>query len=60
MRMLTGIRNCTLLIATIGSLASCQAFKKKQEKSSVTGWAYNDKKTGGFTVAKPKDIKTGP
>lgn len=60
MRMLTGLRNCTLLIATVGSLASCKAFKKKQEKSSVTGWAYNDKKTGGFTVAKPKDIKTGP
>ena len=58
--MLTGLRNCTLLIATVGSLASCNAFKKKQEKSSVTGWAYNDKKTGGFTVAKPKDIKTGP
>ncbi|MCU0321145.1 MAG: SUMF1/EgtB/PvdO family nonheme iron enzyme, partial [Chitinophagaceae bacterium] len=58
--MITGIRNCTLLAATIGLLASCNSLKKKQDKSSVTGWAYNDKKTGGFTVAKPKDIKTGP
>jgi gliding motility-associated lipoprotein GldJ len=58
--MLMGIRNYALLVATVGSLAACNALKKKQEKSAVTGWAYNDKKTGGFTVAKPKDIKTGP
>lgn len=60
MRMLTGIRNLTLLITTIGLTSSCKIFKKKQETSSVTGWAYNDKKLSGFNVAKPKDIKTGP
>jgi len=60
MRISTGIRNCTLLLATISILSSCNAIKKKQQKSDVTGWAYNDKKTGGFTVAKPKNIKTAP
>jgi len=57
MRMFTGIRNLTLLLTVISLTSSC---KKKQAASSVTGWAYNDKKMGGFAVAKPKDIKTGP
>lgn len=60
MRIVTGLKNSTLLIATIASLASCNVLKKKQEKSDVTGWAYNDKKNGGFTVAKAKNIKTAP
>lgn len=52
------LRNCTLLLATLGSFAAC---KPKQAKSDVTGWNYNDgKKSSGFYVAKPKDIKTGP
>ncbi|HNN31667.1 MAG TPA: gliding motility lipoprotein GldJ, partial [Chitinophagaceae bacterium] len=60
MRILTGLKNSALLVATLGILASCNSFKKKQQKSDVTGWAYNDKKNGGFTVAKPKNIKTAP
>ncbi|RFM29659.1 SUMF1/EgtB/PvdO family nonheme iron enzyme [Deminuibacter soli] len=55
--MLTGLRKYAILIATAGSLASCH---KKKDKSDVTGWNYNDKDRGGFFVAKPKDIKTGP
>lgn len=58
--MLTRLRNCTFLILSLGVLGSCNLFKKKTEKSGVTGWNYNDKTQGGFNVAKPKDIKTGP
>lgn len=61
MQMLTGLRNCTMLLAAVGFLASCnKSTSRNDSQSSVTGWKYNDKKTGGFTVAKPKDIKTGP
>ena len=38
-------------------LASCKGGK---EKSSATGWNYNDPKMGGFEVAKEKAQKTGP
>ncbi len=44
-------------------VASCKnggPFKKKPEQSSVTGWNYNDKNQGGYYVATPKDVKTGP
>jgi formylglycine-generating enzyme len=60
MQVLTSVRNCVLLTATIAAISSCNVFKKKQEKSSVTGWNYNDKNQGGFSVAKPKDVKTAP
>lgn len=36
------------------------AFSKKKEKSTATGWNYNDPKMGGFSVAKNKDQQTGP
>lgn len=55
--MLSGVRNYVLLATTLGALASC---KSKVEKSTATGWNYNDKKQGSFYVAKPKDIKTAP
>src|SRR3954469_2010406 len=61
--MLKQVRNCILLLSAIGTLASCKnggVFKKKPEKSNATGWNYNDKNQGGYYVAKPKDIKTGP
>ncbi|MFL9482438.1 SUMF1/EgtB/PvdO family nonheme iron enzyme [Chitinophagaceae bacterium LWZ2-11] len=60
MQMLSGVRNCVLLLAAAGSIASCNIFKKKKEQSTVTGWNYNDKTQGNFNVAKPKDIKTAP
>ncbi|MBN8837285.1 MAG: SUMF1/EgtB/PvdO family nonheme iron enzyme [Sphingobacteriia bacterium] len=60
MQVLTGVRNCFLLIAAAGSITSCSLFQKKQEKSAVTGWNYNDKTMGGFNVPKPKDIKAAP
>ncbi len=55
--MFKQFRNATLLITALSALASCH---KKPEKSASTGWNYNDKNQGGFFVAKPKDIKTGP
>jgi len=58
--MQKGVRNCVLLLAAAGSFASCNVFKKKPEKSAVTGWNYNDKTQGNFYVAKPKDIKAAP
>ena len=35
-------------------------FGKKKEKSSVTGWNYDDKNYGNFHVLKAKEQKTGP
>jgi gliding motility-associated lipoprotein GldJ len=60
MHTLSGVRNCVLLIAVFGSISSCSTFKKKPEQSTATGWNYNDKKQGSFSVAKPKDVKTAP
>ncbi|HMP92254.1 MAG TPA: SUMF1/EgtB/PvdO family nonheme iron enzyme [Phnomibacter sp.] len=59
------MRFSNLLILTVGvALATgCKngsIFKKKPEKSGATGWNYNDKNQGGFSVAKAKDIKAGP
>ena len=47
----------------IMSMSACKnggAFGKKKEKSTATGWNYNDPKMGGFSVAKSKDQQTGP
>ncbi|MBK7884259.1 MAG: SUMF1/EgtB/PvdO family nonheme iron enzyme [Chitinophagaceae bacterium] len=40
--------------------SSCSLFKKKAEKSSATGWGYDDKNMGNFHVAKVKYPKAGP
>ncbi|TAE13247.1 MAG: gliding motility lipoprotein GldJ [Bacteroidetes bacterium] len=61
--MLTSLRNAAFVLATVASVSACKngsIFKKKPDQSGVTGWNYNDKTQGGFNVAKPKDIKTGP
>jgi gliding motility-associated lipoprotein GldJ len=44
------------LLAASMLLSSCG----KKEKSSTTGWNYNDPKWGGFSVAKNKEQVTGP
>lgn len=52
-----------LIIAGAGLFSACKnggPFGKKYDKSSATGWNYNDKNQGGFSVAKAKDIKAGP
>ena len=48
-------RNCLSLIALALLLASCT-----KEKSSVTGWNYNDPKNGGFEVVPYDEQETGP
>jgi sulfatase modifying factor 1 len=60
--MALSFRNLGLIAVGISTVTvSCIGpFKKKSEKSSATGWSYNDKTQGGFSVPKPKDIKTGP
>lgn len=54
MDLLKSALKCCAIIA-IASLASC-----KQEKSSTTGWAYNDPKNGGFEVVSYLEQETGP
>lgn len=57
------LKNFTLILGAIVLLSSCKnggLFKKKPQQSQMTGWNYNDKDMGGFSVAKAKDIKTGP
>jgi formylglycine-generating enzyme len=51
-----------LMAALVLVSSSCKngLSGKKKEASSMTGWAYNDSKQGGFNVAKPKDVKLGP
>jgi gliding motility-associated lipoprotein GldJ len=44
-----------LSVPVLVGLASCG-----KEKSSVTGWNYNDSKNGGFEVSKTPDQATGP
>lgn len=47
-----------LLLVGAVALSSCK--KQKTASSEATGWAYNDAKWGGFTVAEKKEQKTGP
>ena len=57
------VKNLAILLSSVVLLASCKnggLFKKKKDKSDVTGWNYNDKNMGGYQVAKAKDQQTGP
>jgi hypothetical protein len=50
------VRNSLFLAAVLG-FASCKnggIFKKKPEKSDVTGWNYNDKNQAVITFLKLK------
>ncbi|WP_052272939.1 SUMF1/EgtB/PvdO family nonheme iron enzyme [Flavihumibacter solisilvae] len=56
-------KNLTILVSCTVLVASCKnggLFKKKPEKSDVTGWNYNDKNQGGYQVSKEKEQRTGP
>lgn len=52
------IKRNLLLAALIGVAASFGSCKK--EKSSTTGWNYNDKKWGGFEKQDYREQETGP
>jgi len=57
------MKNLSFLIAMVVLTASCKnskLFGKKYEKSTITGWNYNDKNMAGFSVAKEKEQNTGP
>jgi len=45
-----------LLLGVLMVMTSCS----KKEKSTTTGWSYNDEKWGGFEKAKAIDQETGP
>jgi len=49
------ISNSIAIVCSIIFLASCS-----KEKSSVTGWNYNDPKNGGFEVVPYDEQETGP
>lgn len=51
--------NLTLIVAIAGSALLLSACSKK-EKSSKTGWNYNDKANGGFQVFSNAEQATGP
>jgi gliding motility-associated lipoprotein GldJ len=57
------MRNLTILLSCAVLVSSCKnggLFKKKQDKSDVTGWNYNDKNQGGYQVSKAKEQGLGP
>jgi sulfatase modifying factor 1 len=58
--MFRSTSNQFLIAITVLAFASCKSSSGSHEKSAVTGWKYNDKNQGGYFVAKPKDVKTGP
>ncbi len=63
MRHLKLFKPAVLLMILAASLVSCGGGKrlKDSKESNTTGWRYNDKKNGGFQVAKDykQDIPTG-
>ncbi|MBR2178286.1 MAG: gliding motility lipoprotein GldJ, partial [Paludibacteraceae bacterium] len=48
----------TAVLVSVMALAS--ACSNKKEVSNVTGWAYNDKSTGGFEVITDYKQQTPP
>lgn len=58
MQILTSVRNGVFILLASIVLFSCG--KKPQQSSAVTGWKYNDKNAGGFSIANPKNIATPP
>ena len=57
------LKSFFLVAAAFVFLSSCKnggIFGKKYDKSSVTGWNYNDKNMAGFGVPKEKEQNTGP
>jgi sulfatase modifying factor 1 len=63
MMQIHSLKNLLLPALAVLVLASCKngsPFGKKYDKSTVTGWNYNDKNMGGFGVPKEKEQNTGP
>jgi gliding motility-associated lipoprotein GldJ len=60
MQKTTSVRNLFLVLVLGAFTMSSCIFSKKKEKSSVTGWNYDDKKMGSFHLTKVKYPKAGP
>src|ERR1043165_6976059 len=64
MQKTMSLKNLPFILCAIALFTSCNKNSsgggKKGGKSEVTGWNYNDKNMGGFSVAKAKDQNTGP
>src|SRR5690348_1108647 len=63
MKNIMRVKNLVILLSCVALLASCKnggLFKKKSAQSEVTGWNYNDKKMGGYQIAKSKEQGLGP
>jgi formylglycine-generating enzyme len=58
------VKNLVILLSAVvlvALLTSCKSSSGgKKAKSDVTGWNYNDKKMGGYQIAKAKEQNTGP
>ena len=57
---LTNLIGLFLIALLFSACKEGKMFGKKHDKSSATGWNYNDKNQGGFNVAQMKDVKAGP
>jgi formylglycine-generating enzyme required for sulfatase activity len=55
MKMLKNTSGLMLLLGSVIVLSSCQ-----KERSSATGWAYNDPENGGFERVQFTEQETGP
>ncbi len=60
MQKLFSAKLILVLVATISFFSSCKLFNKKPEKSTATGWNYDDKNFGNFHVQKAAQQKAGP
>jgi sulfatase modifying factor 1 len=58
------MRNLLYLFSMAALFSACKGglpfVKKKYEKSSITGWDYNNKEMGGFIKSPVKEQGTGP
>ena len=57
------VKKLAIFLSCAVLVASCKnggLFKKKAEKSEVTGWNYNDKNMGGYQIAKSREQGQGP
>ena len=63
MLKLLSAKNIFIILLASLSFMSCKngsIFSKKKDKSTATGWNYNDKNYGNFNVLKAQQQKAGP
>lgn len=61
MQKTMSLKNLAILLSGAVLFASCSSSSSSSKsKSDVTGWKYNDKKMGGYQVAKTQEQGTGP